>query len=143
MAITLSGPPRQTEDIHVRGIVPLIVPDPGDGGEIQARLGELVELSTAGAETRTLPDPTFRGQEFALNLVAAEALATVVITADSPVNQARNPRITLSAAGQHVLLVGLMVETDRSRFNPTTTEQVTEVFEWRVVANDGAVIDTP
>ena len=52
----------QVEEINARGVEPVSIPDPGNAGSIDVSHSGYVELVTTGAETRTLPDPTFKGQ---------------------------------------------------------------------------------
>lgn len=114
-----SGRP-QVEDIHARGVEPYIIPDPGNGGTFDTLRAGVIEVTTAGAETRTLPDPTFRGQEIALVMIADGGDA--VITASSPVNQTGHTTITLSAVGGFILF--------RGKYNAT------DGWEWQEIMED-------
>lgn len=107
MAIT--GNP-QVEEINARGVEPTIIPDPGDGGTFDVSRPGIIEVTTAGAETRTLPDPVFRGQQIDIVMVADGG--DCVITASSPVNQTGHTTITLSAIGGFIRLVGKYNATD-------------------------------
>jgi hypothetical protein len=107
--MALAGKP-QVEEIYSRGVDPAIIKDPGDAGTIDVSRAGICEITTAGAETRTLPDPTFRGQQ--LDLVMVVDGGDAVITANSPVNQTGHTTITLSAVGGFIRLVGKYNATD-------------------------------
>lgn len=110
----------QVEDIAAREIRPTIIPDPGDGGTFDVSRGGIIEVTTGGAETRTLPDPTFRGQQLDIYMVADGG--DCVITASSPVNQTGHTTITLSAIGGFIRLA--------SKYNAT------DGWEWQEIAED-------
>jgi len=120
------GREKHTEDYatathgHVV-LEPAIIADPGDAGTIDPELGGVCELTSAGVETRTLGDPTFRGQ--VLDLMFIEDGGDITITASSPVNQAGNTSLVTSDVGDHLRLAGFFNATDG--------------WEWRVIANDG------
>ena len=105
----LGGRP-QLEDIYSLGVEPAIIPDPGDAGTFDVSRSGIIEVTTAGAETRTLPDPTFRGQQ--IDIVMVSDGGDCVITASSPVNQTGHTTITLSAIGGFIRLVGKYNATD-------------------------------
>lgn len=109
----------QVEEIGAREVRPTIIPDPGNAGTIDVSRGGMCEISTTGAETRTLPDPTFRGQQ--LDIVMVLDGGDCVITASSPVNQTGHTTITLSAIGGFIRLVG--------KYNATDGWEWQEVFE--------------
>ncbi len=46
----------------VTRLLPLQLSDPGDGGTLPTSRGAYIEMVTSGAETRTLPAPTYVGQ---------------------------------------------------------------------------------
>lgn len=121
----LGGKP-QLEDIYTLGVEPELIPDPGDAGTIDVSRSGYLEITTAGAETRTLPDPTFKGQ--ILDIVFYSDGGNCVITSSSPVNQTGNNTITLTDVGEHARYVGT--------YNPT------DGWEWRELANDGAALTT-
>lgn len=114
----------QLEEINARGVEPEIIPDPGDAGTIDTSRPGYCELTTAGAETRTLADPSFRGQQ--IDLVFVSDGGACVITASSPVNQTGNTSLTFEDVGDHLRLVGFYNATDG--------------WEWRVVVNDGITL---
>ena len=112
----------QVEEIAAREVRPTIIPDPGDAGTIDVSRGGLCELTSAGVETRTLPDPTFRGQRLILSFISDGG--TITMTASSPVNQTGNTTITWDDIGEYLELIG--------------TYNATDGWEWRVTASDGA-----
>ena len=122
--MSVGGAP--TELIYVFGIEPREIVDRGDGDLVPITQAGYVELATAGVETRTLGDPTFRGQT--IDLVFVTDGGNCVVTTASPVNQAGNNTLTFADIGDHVRLVGFN--------NPT------DGWEWRVVANDGVALTT-
>jgi hypothetical protein len=107
--MTIGGTP-QVEEISARGVEPVIIPDPGDAGTIDVSHWGYCELTTGGAETRTLPDPVYRGQE--ITFVFLFDGGNCVITADSPINQAGNTILTFTDVGESVTLMGHWNATD-------------------------------
>ena len=83
----LTGNPH-VEEINVRGVSPPSIDDPGDTGTIDTSRSAFCELTTAGAETRTLGDPAFKGQLFDLTFVTNGG--DCVVTTSSPTNQTGN-----------------------------------------------------
>ena len=120
----IGGKP-QTEEILCRGVGPVQIPDPGNGGTIEVSHPGYCDLTTAGSETRTLPDPTFKGQIIDFTFTV-DATGDCVITADSDLNQNSDNIMTFADIGDHVRLIGF--------YNPT------DGWEWRIVANDGAAL---
>ena len=116
----------QTEDIYCRGVEPELIPDPGDAGAIDVSRSGYCELTTTAAQTRTLADPTFRGQ--VIDFVFISDGGDCVITAASAVNQTGNNTLTFSDIGEHIRLVGAYNATDG--------------WEWKVIANDGVALST-
>ena len=121
------GGKKQVEEIDARGIHPVIIPDPGDAGAIDVSHSGYVELTTAAAETRTLADPTYRGQ--LLDLVFITDVGDCVVTTASAMNQTGNNTVTFADVGDHQQLVGI-------------ADGPTGSFEWREIANDGAALST-
>ena len=121
----LGGKP-QLEDIYTLGVQPETIPDPGASGTFEVARSGYCELTTTAAQTRTLPDPVFRGQ--ILDLVFITDAGDCTITADSAINQTGNNTIVFSDVGEHLRLVGAWNATDG--------------WEWKVIANDGAVLST-
>ena len=123
--MTLGGKP-QLEEIYALGVEPELIPDPGNAGAIDVSRSGYVELSTTAAQTRTLADPTFRGQ--ILDLVFVLDGGDCVVTAASPVNQTGNNTITFTDVGEHTRLVGAYNATDG--------------WEWKTVVNEIAALTT-
>lgn len=120
-----SGGRPQVEEIDSRGVAPIIITDPGDAGTIDVSRSGYLELTSAGGgETRTLPDPVFKGQ--IIDLVFIVDGSDCVVTASSAVNQTGNTIMTFADIGDHVRMVGAWNTTDG--------------FEWKQVANDGAAL---
>ena len=117
--MALSGNP-QVEEINARGVEPVVIADPGNGGTFDVSSTGIIEVTTAAAETRTLPDPVFRGQQ--IDIVMVVDGGDCVITASSPVNQTGHTTITLSAVGGFIRLVG--------KYNPT------DGWEWQEIMED-------
>lgn len=116
----------QLEEIDARGVQPNTIGDPGNGGAIDVSRSGYVELTTTGAQTRTLARPTYRGQ--ILDLVFVVDAGDCVVTASAPVNQTGNNTITFTDVGEHTRLVGAWNATDG--------------WEWKTVCNDGAALTT-
>ena len=121
----IGGRPQQ-ERIYALGVEPDVIPDPGNAGTIDVSRSGYLELTSAAAETRTLPDPTFRGQ--VLDIVFISDGGDCVVTSSSPVNQTGNNTITFTDVGEHTRLVGAYNATDG--------------WEWKTVVNDGAALTT-
>jgi len=100
----------QRERIYALGVEPRRILDPGDAGTIDTTETGYCELTSAGAETRTLADPQFRGQT--LDLVFVSDGGDCVVTASSPINQSGNTIITFDDIGEHIRLVGFYNATD-------------------------------
>ena len=111
----------QRESIYALGVEPRSIRDPGSAGTIDTTETGYVELTSGGAEARTLPDPQFKGQT--IDLVFISDGGDLTITSSSPVNQAGNTTLVAADIGDHLRLVGFFNATDD--------------WEWRVVANDG------
>jgi predicted RecA/RadA family phage recombinase len=101
------------------------ITDPGASGAIPVTAGGYVNIVTAGAETRTLAAPSYRGQ--LLSIAMKTDGGDCVITCATTVNQTANNTITLNDAGDHVLLIA---------------KQNGNNLRWSVVANDGATLST-
>ena len=74
------------------------VADPGNGGAIPVTASAAIPLVTAGAETRTVADPTFPGQE--LLLFFETDGGNCVVTFASAVNLAGDTIATFANAGE-------------------------------------------
>ena len=101
------------------------IADPGDAGAIPVTRTGSVAITTAGAETRTLADPSFIGQN--LSISCDVYVGDAVITAATAFNTTGNNTITLTAAGQALAL---------------TAVQVAGSLVWRAAFNDGATLST-
>ena len=102
-----------------------ITPDPGNGGDITQSKGiEVVDITTAGAETRVLKNPSNSG---CLTLRMFEDGGDCVITAEDAINQAGNNVITLGDSGDCVILSGVRSSAGH---------------RYQVLANDGATLST-
>lgn len=97
-----------------------VISDPGDAGAIPVNLSGLVALVSAGAETRTLANPTFRGQT--LGLHCDTHVGNIVVTAASPINVANNTVMTFGAVSECITLEAITVGGS---------------LAWQVRANDG------
>jgi predicted RecA/RadA family phage recombinase len=101
------------------------IADPGASGAIPVTSSGYVDLVTAGAETRTLAAPSFKGQGLLLSFKTK--VGNCVITCASTVNATGNNTITLSAAGQAVKMIA-----------KTSGANIL----WAVDMNDGAALST-
>ena len=99
------------------------VADPGNAGAIAVTKSGVSNLTSGGAETRTLAVPTFLGQRLVLcmNVDGGDIVTTVA----SAFNQAGNTTITMNDAGDHVELVGCLIAS---------------ALRWRIVNNDGCTL---
>jgi hypothetical protein len=79
------------------------IADPGNAGAIPVGMEGHVKIVTAGAETRTIADPTIVGQQLLLTMQTDGG--DCVITTASPWNQNGNTTITLDDVGDAALLV--------------------------------------
>jgi hypothetical protein len=99
------------------------ITDPGNAGAIAVTANGVCDITTAGAETRTLAIPTFVGQRILLCLDTDGG--DCVVTVASSFNQAGNTIITFNDAGDSVELVGRTVGGTR---------------KWQLAFNDGATL---
>lgn len=125
MTVATGGKP-QVEEILTRGVMLRQIPDPGDAGAIDVTHPGFCEISTLTAETRTLGDPSFRGQE--IDIVLVKDQGDLTITAASPINQGGNNTMVFADIGDHLRLIGFYNATDG--------------WEWRVIVNDGITLST-
>lgn len=100
---------------------PFLMTDPGNAGTIAVdRWGAVVPIITAGAETRTLAQPTKAGL---LCLVEIDTyVGDCTLTVTGGYNQAASTSITLGTAGDWVLFKSVKVGAS---------------YYWRVVAQEG------
>ena len=102
------------------------IADPGNVAHaIPVTNGGYVDIVTAGAETRTLAAPSFKGQMLLISFKTDGG--DCVITCATTINQTGNNTITLNDAGDAVLLVA---KTNGAN------------IRWSVVVNDGAALAT-
>jgi len=101
------------------------ITDPGDAGAIPNSISGHVELVSAGAETRTLAEPSKVGQQLLLSFQTDGG--DCVLTVATTINQTGNNTITFADAGDAVLLIG---------------KQNGANVRWSVQMNDGAALST-
>ncbi len=101
------------------------IDDPGDGEAIPVAASGTIMLVSADAETRTLADPSFVGQELTLTMLTDGG--DIVITAASPVNQTGNDTLTFGAVRDTIKLVAI---------------EATASNEWQIAYNDGVALST-
>lgn len=106
-------------------VKPAAITDPGDAGAIPVTDTGYCPLVSAGAETRTLADPSFAGQRLTLGFDTDGG--DCVVTAATAVNQTGNNTLTFADAGDHLELVAITIAGS---------------LVWRVVANDGVALTT-
>jgi hypothetical protein len=102
--------------------VPKEIPDPGNAGAIPVTQSGCVQLVSAGAETRTVADPTRVGLRLALFFLTDGGDCVVAFA--SPVNAAGNNRLTHDTAGECVHF--------------ESVKDGASAYAWRVVANEAA-----
>ena len=107
---------------------PSSLTDPGNAGAIPvtSNFGYCV-LVSAGAETRTLADPTFDGQVITLQFKTDGG--DCVVTTASPMNQTGNNTLTFADVGDFWHAIGFVSTTG-------------DGAEWREIANDGVALST-
>lgn len=102
------------------------VPDPGDAGELFDNIAGVspayVEITTAGAETRTLADPTVVGQ--LLIITFYDDGGNCVITTATKHTVAGATTITLADVGDTAILVAVNNDTDGLRWSLLATEGI-------------------
>lgn len=105
----------------------LTVADPGTAGAIPVSVAgpTVCVLTSAGAETRTLADPAYVGQQ--LMLAFDTDGGDIVLTAASAVNQTGNNTLTFADAGDQISL---------------RAASVGGAPKWRVMSNDGVALST-
>jgi len=102
-----------------------VIADPGNAGAISVATSGVCNLTSAGAETRTLAIPTFVGQR--LTICMDTDGGDCVLTVASPINQTGNNTVTFNDAGDCIELVARTVGGTR---------------KWQLVVNDGATLST-
>ena len=108
-------------------IGPGILADPGDGGTIAPTMwGQICEITSAGAETRTLARPNRSGIRFTVVLYSDGG--NVTLTATGGLNAAGDTVAVLADAGDMLDLISV-------KASGTTSS-------WRIVENVGTVAVT-
>lgn len=102
------------------------VDDPGDAGLINAAHNSIVEIVTAGAETRTLKDPLFSGT--ILTLTMKTDGGNCVVTAETAINQLGNNTLTFADANDQITLVSI--------------PNGASAYKWSIIATDGVALST-
>ena len=97
------------------------LPDPGNAGVLPHTSIGCVALKTAGAETRTLPNPVKAGLWLLLSM--KEYVGNCVVTTASAYDETGGTTLTFSEIGQFVLLFSV--------------ETAPGVYGWRVIGYDG------
>lgn len=99
--------------------------DPGNGSAIPVQRDGYLEIATVGAETRTLAAPVAISQLLLLYMIVDGG--DCVISTAPAVKVNGNNRITFTAVGQYILLIGIHNGTQ---------------FVWRVCGIDGPTLTT-
>lgn len=97
--------------------------DPGNAGAIAVTKSGSLALTSAGAETRTLAIPTFKGQQIAI--YDDTHVGNIVITASQALNQAGNTVMTFGAVRDNCVLEAITVGG---------------ALRWQIIANDGVAL---
>lgn len=97
--------------------------DPGNAGAISVTKSGSLALTSAGAETRTLAIPTFKGQQIAL--YDDTHVGNIVITSAQAINQAGNTIMTFGAVRDNCVLEAITIGG---------------ALRWQVIANDGVAL---
>jgi hypothetical protein len=84
-----------------------VLVDPGNAGAIPVTNSGIVSLVSAGAETRTLAIPAFKGQR--LVLVCDTYVGDIVVATSAPCNVANNNRLTFGVVSEAIELIGVSV----------------------------------
>lgn len=101
-----------------------VTADPGNGAALPANLTTSIAITTAGAETNTLANPSAVGKVLSLTSELISGGARV-ITVASTINQSGNTIITLNTSGDNIILVAV---------------QIVGAPRWRVLVNNGAAL---
>lgn len=101
------------------------IADPGDAGAIPVTGNGTCNIVSAAAETRTISNPTFAGQQLLVTLKTDGG--TVTVTVASTVNQTGNNTLTMADQDDSILLVG--VDSNGT-------------LEWRIALNDTVALST-
>lgn len=101
------------------------IDDPGDGEAIPVTVSGYIDIVTAGAETRSLPAPTFKGQQLLASFKTDGG--DCVVTVANAINTTGNNTVTLNDAGDWLLL---------QAYTSGST------LKWGLVTNSGATLST-
>lgn len=102
-----------------------VIADPGAAGAIPVTKSGSVMLTSAGAETRTIAIPTFKGQR--LSVSCDTYVGDITLTATQPVNQTGNNTMVFGAARDNLVFLAITVGG---------------ALRWQVIANDGVLLST-
>jgi Uncharacterized conserved protein (DUF2190) len=103
-----------------------IIPDPGATGAIPVTNSGTVNITTAGAETRTIAAPAAAGLSLILVAYSVGAGTATVNSATTNIGAASHQHIALTANGQSIELLSIAVTGG--------------TFRWAVRYNDGTTI---
>lgn len=115
--------PGAAPSVTVRSQMDNKITDPGPAGAIPVKAGGYVALETAAAETRTLADPSFVGQELLIFGDDIDTSCTITVATafdDTPYNT-----IAVTAKGEGIKLIAVSIDGD-----PV----------WRVAASFGVLL---
>ena len=98
------------------------ITDPGDAGAIPVATSGIVNVVSAGAETRTLANPAAAGLVLGINFLTDGG--DVTITAASAYNAAGNTSIVFQAVGEYILLQSRKFSTG---------------YRWLAIASNGSI----
>lgn len=99
------------------------ITDPGNAGAIPVTVSGVCNMTSAGAETRTLAIPTFVGQEIVLN--CDTYIGNIVVTSAQALNQAGNTVMTFNAVRDNVTLKAITIGGAK---------------RFQIIANDGVAL---
>lgn len=113
------------QELYARAsaITPVAIADPGNAGAIPVTASGWMQLVSAGAEIRTLANPSAGGIQ--LDLLTDTYVGDITITVAGPIDQSLNNTITMGAEDDFISLRSVAKGAG---------------FVWRVVANDGATL---
>lgn len=94
--------------------------DPGNAGAISVLKSGSLALTSAGAETRTLAIPTFKGQQIAI--YCDTYVGNIVLTSAQALNQSGHTVATFGAVRDNFVLEAITVGA---------------ALRWQIIANDG------
>jgi len=103
------------------------ITDPGDAAAIPVTSVDILcGLDSSGGETRTLPDPKMVGQKaYFISAWTSGMGGTILMTADSDVDQTGNDKILFNSDGDFVALIGV------KRLGS---------LRWQIIGSDGVAL---